>query len=295
MSLVATLELIGESFTLEHPTSRCIVTPHRNNNVAAAVAETIWMLAGRSDIAYLRPYLPRAADFSDDGITWRGAYGPRLRHHFGVDQLDQVRRLLLEDPATRRAVLSLFDPGVDYGPSKDVPCNNWLQFLSVNDRLDLSITARSLDIMWGFSGIDAFAWSVLHELMASWVGLPVGRQHWFVGSCHLYDHHRERAERILADAEARPAYPRSVAYQGEWDLLDSDFRAWFEVEKQLRAGQNLPCSRIAELIEEPLLQSFGVVVAGYWDLQNDRPIDGRMTWLAGTEWADALRHLASWS
>ena len=151
-----TRELVGESFAIMDPLQRCIVVRHRNNNVAASIAEALWTIAGRDDLAFIEPYLPRAADYSDDGVTWRGAYGPRLRSHFGVDQLDEARRLLLHDSHTRRAAMSLFDPGSDYADvdTKDVPCNNWLHFLRVQDRLDLSVAVRSLDLMWGFSGVD---------------------------------------------------------------------------------------------------------------------------------------------
>jgi thymidylate synthase len=59
------------------------VLPGRNNNVFAQLAETAWVLAGRNDLAFLGHYLPRVADFSDDGRTWRGAYGPRIRRWGG--------------------------------------------------------------------------------------------------------------------------------------------------------------------------------------------------------------------
>jgi len=287
-------ELVAESFTIEQPLDRCIATPHRNNNIAATIAETLWVLAGRNDIAFLAPYLPRASDYSDDGETWRGGYGPRLRHHFHGDQVDRVRQLLLEDLMTRRAVVSLFDPAVDYQPSKDVPCNNWLQFICIDDRLDLSITARSLDLMWGFSGINAFEWSVLHELMASWVGLQVGHQHWFVGSCHLYDRHHERAQKIVANAVEQPPDQRRIAYHGSWNSLETDLHAWFGVEDQLRSGHDLSCPEITSVVKEPLLQSFAVCVAGYWDIRNGRSASGRIEWLAGTDLARALAHVASW-
>lgn len=289
-----TRELVGESFVIQRPTSRCIVTPNRNNNIAAAAAEAVWMLAGRDDIRFLAPYLPRAASFSDDGLTWRGAYGPRLRHSFGVDQLDRVRSLLLEDRFSRRAVASLFDPRCDYDDTKDVPCNNWLQFMCVDDALEMYISARSIDLVWGFSGIDAFQWSVLQELMASWVGLPVGRQHWFIGSCHIYQRHLDRVQQILAAAQPTVSDRRAIPYAGTWESLADDLQAWFTVEDLLRYGGDVSCTEIESLVSEPLLRSFAVCVAGFWDLRHARPIEKRLDWLAETAWARALEQLASW-
>jgi thymidylate synthase len=289
-----TLELVAESFVIDDPLNRCITTPHRNNNVAAAVAESLWMVAGRDDISFLNPYLPRSAQFSDDGLTWRGAYGPRLRRSFGVDQLAHLRDLLLKDPQTRRAVANLYDPSRDFEETLDVPCNNWLQFLEVDGALDLSITARSIDLMWGFSGIDAFQWSVLQELMANWVGLPVGRQHWFIGSCHLYERHHHRADKILAAALLPRAMPSFFAYRSSWETLGGDLGSWFETESLLRSGKILTCPQIESRIDDPMLQSFAIAVAGFWDVQFGLPMDARLAWLGETELGLALEHWASW-
>ena len=78
-------------------------------------------------------------EFSDNGRTWHGAYGPRLRNWNGVDQIDETRRLLLEETATRRAVMSLYDPSRDFVKSKDVPCNNWLNWLVRDGKLHLTV------------------------------------------------------------------------------------------------------------------------------------------------------------
>ena len=75
-----TRELRSYTIGIKRPTERVLVLPERRNNPFAALAETMWVLGGRDDLAYLTRYLPRAGDFSDDGETWRGAYGPRLRN-----------------------------------------------------------------------------------------------------------------------------------------------------------------------------------------------------------------------
>jgi len=124
-----------------------------------------------------RPRLPQPLPPSRSRVlrrrgTWRGAYGPRLRNWFGVDQVAAVFQLLRADHASRRAVINLFDPSRDFAQSKDVPCNNWLHFLIRDGHLVLNVVTRSNDIMWGFSGINTFEWSVLHEMMAFWLGVP---------------------------------------------------------------------------------------------------------------------------
>lgn len=63
---------------LTDPRRRVLSVPGRNNSLPAACAETLWVLAGRSDVAWLEYYLPRAKEYSDDGCLARGTLVPLL-------------------------------------------------------------------------------------------------------------------------------------------------------------------------------------------------------------------------
>lgn len=185
-----TLELLHVTLSISEPEKRILSMPSRKDNIFAKIAETFWMLMGRNDIDFILPYLPRAAQFSDDGATWRGAYGPRIINWGGVNQLTNVMNLLKSDPYSRQAVISLWDPYQDWARSKDIPCNNWLHFIVRSGNvLHLSIAQRSSDAIWGFSGIDSFMWSVLLQMMAYWTGNYVGTINWFITSAHIYERH----------------------------------------------------------------------------------------------------------
>ena len=114
-------ELRNRLTVLRRPRERCVFVPYRRPNVFVSLAETMWVLAGRCDIAWLRPYLRRVDDYSDDGMTWRGGYGPRLRDWNGVDQLASVRALLRGETAmsaslTRRWTLCGWRARIRSGP-----------------------------------------------------------------------------------------------------------------------------------------------------------------------------------
>ena len=83
-------ERLHQQITLTEPWDRYPRLPLRKASLPAQIAETMWVLAGRNDVEWLSYYLPRAAEFSDDGKTWRGGYGPRLRDaghlQHGLDQ-----------------------------------------------------------------------------------------------------------------------------------------------------------------------------------------------------------------
>jgi thymidylate synthase len=187
-----------------HPDQRVICLPHRNNNIFATIAETLWVLSGRNDIEFLSKYLPRAADFSDDGLTWRAGYGKRLRRFStgnGDDIIDQIREnidLLNEDNTTRRAVMSIFDPAEDFiRGSRDIPCNNWIHSMIRDEKLCTTVAVRSNDIIWGMSGINLFEWSVMMGLLASCTDTKIGEMCYLADSCHIYDKHYDRAQKIV--------------------------------------------------------------------------------------------------
>lgn len=200
-------ELINTQINIKKPWKREVLTPGRSPNVFAQIAETCWVLSGRNDIEWLTPYLPRAVDFSDDGKTWRSGYGPRIRSWDGGDQLEYVIDTLRNDALSRQAVIAIWDPNVDNLPGKDRACNTQLQFLNRDGQLHLTVTVRSNDVMWGWSGINAFEWSVLQEIVAATLRISIGTLTFNIGSLHIYDRHWEKAARISGPP---------------WDDLESD-------------------------------------------------------------------------
>lgn len=254
-----TSEILARTVTLETPAERFITVPGRGNDVFAAIAETMWVIAGRNDVGFLSRYLKRATQFSDDGLTWRGGYGPRLRNWNGVDQINEVRQLLGRDPNSRRAVAVLFNPGEDFVETADVPCNNWLHFVQREGRLDLNVVVRSNDILWGFSGINTFEWSVLQEMMAFWLGLTVGRATFFISSLHLYDDPERRAQaaRSLKGFQGTSGYDRGwsgAPFETRWEEMPAVMEHWFDIEARLAGGADVSEEIMA--FPDPLLRTF---------------------------------------
>lgn len=258
-----TKELLSHHLTIFEPDERVVILPHRNDNIFAKIAETLWVIGGRSDLKFLQFYLPRAFMFSDNGRTWRGGYGPRLRHYCGcnncVDQVEECLRLLNDDNSSRRAVMSLFDPSEDYVNSKDIPCNNWLHWLIRDGRLSLNVAQRSSDVMWGFSGINLFEWSVLQEMMANWTNTVVGRLDYYFSSLHLYEQHYERAEKVVKADPKMTVYEfenvHKAQFQTGFDMLGMKLETIFVYEETMRKGKG---------IFEPTLQD--EFLQACWDL-----------------------------
>ena len=242
------LERLHQQITLTEPWDRYPRLGLRKASLPAQIAESMWILAGRNDVEWLSYYLPRAVEFSDDGETWRGGYGPRLRRYGGngVDQLAHVVDVLRADPTSRRAVFSIYDADVDTKPGKDIPCNDIITFQSRLGELHAHVFVRSNDLMWGWSGINAFEWSVLQEVIAGILGIEVGTLTFSISSLHAYDRHWSKLRKIAAaypapeehldplDAFDAPRMTQDDLRPRTVDHLDGEIEEWFKAEAKIR-------------------------------------------------------------
>lgn len=263
-------EILNPQIVLNQPWRREILTVGRGANVFAQIAETCWVLAGRNDIEWLSAYLPRAADYSDDGETWRGGYGPRIRGgHFGIDQLRHAVDTLKNDSLSRRAVIAIYDPAVDASPGKDIPCNDFLQFQNRRGKLYLTVTVRSNDVMWGWSGINAFEWSVLQEIVASLLGLMVGPLTFNIGSLHLYEPHWKKARKIVRlNTDCGVGITEELRFNTNkvmttLDDVDDLLASFFMWEERCRTGDVVP-KNLDYMTSEPLFRAWMAAIAYYW-------------------------------
>lgn len=285
------------SFTIENPCDRYITLGDRNVSLPAQIAETMWILTGRNDIKWLSNYLPRAKDFSDNGITWRGGYGPRLRDKVfaDTDPLENVVKMLKEDPDTRRAVISIYNNGLDLGvDSKDIPCNNWLHFIIRDGHLHLNVATRSNDLFWGWSGINQFEWSALLEIVAGLVGVGVGFITYNITSLHLYERHYKRAAKLryAGWTGSNNNLPR-FEFSGDVEEFDQLVDKWFRVEKMIREEPRGSAWGHIAKFPEPMLRSWLACLYAWWHGDvTDRFFQNNINggYLIGTTMLEALRN-----
>lgn len=193
----------GPVITIYHrPDQRVLFNTVRNANPFFHLFEALWMLAGRNDLPWLAQFNKQMATYSDDGgQTQPAAYGHRWRNYFGYDQLETIVAILASDPESRRAVLSMWDGGGDRDNSvlvgvgdlakvcqgsADVPCNTHCYFRVNKGRLDMMVSCRSNDILWGAYGANAVHFSVLLEYIAARLGLAVGTMYQVSFNFHVY-------------------------------------------------------------------------------------------------------------
>lgn len=175
--------------TYSNPTERILWWPERDCNPFFHLFESLWMMAGRDDVNFVRYFNGKMGDYSDDGRTFNGAYGHRWRRRFGRDQLVDVVEHLKRSPDSRRAVLTMWGVNEDLAvvdSSKDVCCNTQAYFDLRGGVLNMTVCNRSNDAVWGAYGANAVHFSILQELIASALHVPVGVYRQFSNNLHMY-------------------------------------------------------------------------------------------------------------
>ena len=113
-------ELMNDGFivNMDNPV---ITIPERKLNHNFMTGEAWWILDGRNDVKSLAKYMGKIERYSDDGIRFFGAYGPKI-----VDQLSYCIKTLVKDRDSRQSCLTIWRQNPPF--SKDIPCTVSLQF-----------------------------------------------------------------------------------------------------------------------------------------------------------------------
>ncbi len=183
------------------PKNRLTFLKGRKINPFFHVAEGLWMLLGRSDVAWLTKYNQNMASFSDNGLTFNAAYGERLRNwdvnsptghvYNPIDQLYDAYRKLKADPDTRQAFATIGNPRFDNADytlngGKDIACNREIFFKIREGKLDITVSNRSNDCHWGLFTANLTTFATYQEMMAAWLGIEVGTYNQVTDSLHVY-------------------------------------------------------------------------------------------------------------
>ena len=172
----------------QKPQERVLHWLQRDANPFFHFFESLWMLSGRNDVEFPAYFVKRMAQYSDDGVTFHGAYGYRWRREFNRDQLVDVINGLLDDPTSRRQVIQMWSADRDLGGTGvDLPCNLTITVqLNHKNELDMVVFNRSNDIILGALGANAVHFSMLQEYLASCVGATMGKYWQVSANFHCY-------------------------------------------------------------------------------------------------------------
>lgn len=231
-----TFEVPQRTLTVDmlHPV---VVLPERKLNYKFMAAEAYWILTGDDRVETIAPYNPNISAFSDDGVKFFGAYGPKI-----MGQIDYVVNKLVEDRDSRQAGLTIWRENPP--ATKDVPCTVAM-FFSIRERaVNCHVFMRSSDIWLGVP-YDVFNFSMVAYMVCAKIktalfraGRPdtlyPGTLFLTAASAHLYETNLEAATAILS----QPTPPSWVSSAALAELYTSEhvLMAYLEMLRTSKPG-----------------------------------------------------------
>jgi thymidylate synthase len=182
----STKAIFNASFTIQDPSDKVITTPRRKFNQEYAEYEWDWYLKGDRD----------AKEIGERAKIWNQMMIPgstEVNSNYGYfwnynNQLAKVIDELKRNKETRRAIVVHYILHEIDQYKYDTPCNDVLNFYIKDDKLHLSVFARSIDLVFGFCN-DQYTFAKLMERVSIKTGYPVGQMHWFITNLHIYPRH----------------------------------------------------------------------------------------------------------
>lgn len=173
-----TYEIEDMCLLFEDPTRSC--APERAKTPRSlGFIEGAQLVGSKGDGDLMARLFPAMSSFTD----FSAMYGDRVADY---NQIDSLLQKLRDEPDTRQAVLTLWDPSRDNVHGRaDYPCTIAIQFRIRKHKLDMSVSMRSNDIIRGFYH-DAVQFSLLQITLAAALGVPPGKYFHHAGSFHLY-------------------------------------------------------------------------------------------------------------
>ena len=166
-----------------------VTRPDPDDEIIAAHAEPerlAWMRVNFTDHA-------RVAE-----LGGADSYATRLfdYEHSGRDQVGWVIERLRQDPSSRSATITTFQPRTD---TTYIPCVSMLDFWLPDGAVELVVYAHSIDFgAKGYGNLVELAW--LQRRVADALGTTVGRLLMIVKSAHVYETELEYVKGLLAGA-----------------------------------------------------------------------------------------------
>jgi thymidylate synthase len=245
-----TREVIDFKTEITNPYKRLVGNNKRDMNVFFLMAESLWIWAGRKDLAFLNKFNSQMKNYSDDGINFHAPYGFRLRHHglssadnpqqiseenkhsssseyfTGKDQIKESLLMFDKDKDSRRVVMQIWDSNLDLNKnSKDLPCNDLIFFKIRNGKLRTTISNRSNDLHWGLP-TNVYQFSFITEIMSQILGIELGTQTHNSQSLHFYVDNpiamNMRDEFILSDGKFEDLYDNYGVLKMNFNFVSDD-------------------------------------------------------------------------
>lgn len=209
---IKTLEIEDYQFSL-NTRNKFAAFEARNLSVKYLIGELAWYLCGDGDDTRIEEY----SSFWKTVRNEKVSHGPNIPKHletpyyysnygayiFGEGQFNYVVDILKNDWSSRQACIVINRPHVMMSDSKDKLCTYAISFRIRDNKLNMSVSMRSNDLIFG-TCVDVFQFLIIYDLLLAilrdtYPYLERGLYTHKADSFHVYEKHFEMLDKVVSD------------------------------------------------------------------------------------------------
>lgn len=224
---VGTLSVFGAQMRFDLSKGFPLLTT-KKLHLRSIIVELLWFLNGDTNVDFLQE---RGVSIWDEWADENGDLGPVYGKQWRrwetargetVDQIEELVKLIKKDPASRRQIVSAWNPG-ELDQMALAPCHCLFQTHVADGKLSLQLYQRSADLFLGVP-FNIASYALLTHMLARETGLEPGHFVWTGGDVHLYSNHLDQAnEQLSREPRSLPTLVIADRGQGLFDYEAADF------------------------------------------------------------------------
>ena len=207
-------------------------------HLKSIIYELLWFLKGETNIEYLKE---NGVNIWNAWADPKGDLGPvygfqwRNWNNDGIDQIKILVKDLVNNPNSRRHLISAWNPSVLPDTSKSFesniangkaalpPCHAFFQFYVSNEKLSCQLYQRSADVFLGVP-FNIASYSLLTMMIAQVCNLKLGDFVHTFGDAHIYSNHFEQMNiQLNRKPRSLPAMKLNPSVTDIFDFTFEDF------------------------------------------------------------------------
>jgi thymidylate synthase len=176
----------------------------RSSQLKYIAAETLWYFSGTNNPAFIENYASLWKNIHNEDGTVNSAYGHLLfteKNEHGLTQYEWVIESLKKDKDSRQAFMHFNKPRHQFLENKDQVCTLQALFHIRDNKLYMTVTMRSNDVIYGFMTDWTFFTilfqQVYMQMKEYYPELELGTYTHISHSMHLYQRHYELVKNML--------------------------------------------------------------------------------------------------
>lgn len=217
-------EILNCSLEVKNPMKNIYMNEYRSSPLKYIAAEILFYFSGTNNPAFIENYASLWKSLHNPDGTVNSAYGNLLfreKNEHGFTQYNWVIESLKKDKDSRQAFMHFNKPHHQFLENKDQVCTLQALFHIRENKLHMTLTMRSNDVIYGFMTDWAFfsilQYHVYLHLKKYYSELQMGTYTHISHSMHLYERHYELVEKMVGPvySDREPFIPEELPLLSE--------------------------------------------------------------------------------